>query len=498
MRIALIDVAPMLAGGLRAGLADHTMIIAERDVLGEDVSEDVAGADLVIQGLPETGTDLDRLDRATRGTWNVLTTHGVRRYLQLSTLALFDAYDPGWAVDESWLTAPTDDPGILAYYLAELTAREIGHSRGIDVQVLRMDRMVPANRFATGGVRPDWLHVDDAVAAVVALVRSMLDDAKDRPRWEVWHAARGNGRYSCTKLATKLGVAPKHPGPSLPPGPPPKFPPRPAPVTQLASPRAVTIYGAGGALGSVVAAELAATGALLCLTNRWPLSELAAAPTQSATATRTTPPNPPSREVVVDVTDQKQVGQAALGSECLINCSVVRSDPRGAFAVNVLGAHTIMRAAIDHGIRRVVHTGPAQVLFGYEQDRLLSSATPARPGDRLYFLTKLLGQEICRIIAEQHAIAAPVLLFEALTVPDQVGRVSPFMITWRDAGRAVAAAAHVEQLPEPSPVINILAPAPPGRYRETEAQRLLEWQPIDRLDHVWTRAHADPARRIGG
>ncbi len=129
-RIALIDVPPLLADGLRAGLADHAVITVERDVLDEGISSELADAELIIQGLPEAGTELERIDRATRGTWNVLTTDGVRRCLQLSTLALFDAYDPGWAVDESWLPEPSDDPRLLAAHLAELTAEETGDRDG--------------------------------------------------------------------------------------------------------------------------------------------------------------------------------------------------------------------------------------------------------------------------------------------------------------------------------------------------------------------------------
>src|SRR5690606_17259527 len=72
----------------------------------------------------------------------------------------------------------------------------------------------------------------------------------------------------------------------------------------------------------------------------------------------------PHEDRVVDVADLAQVVAAAEGMDAIINCTVVRHDPVQAFRVNVLGAYHVMQAAVTHGIRRVVHTGPQQVTAG--------------------------------------------------------------------------------------------------------------------------------------
>ena len=126
--------------------------------------------------------------------------------------------------------------------------------------------------------------------------------------------------------------------------------------------------------------------------------------------------------------------------------------------------------------------------IGYAGDPGVRPDAPPRSGSALYFLTKLLGTEICRIFAEQYGIATPVLLFEALVPPaatDDWG--SPFMISWPDAGRAIRAAAVVPELPEPCPTVHVRAPSPHGRYRADGLTDVLGWQPEDRLDHRWTR-----------
>jgi hypothetical protein len=181
--------------------------------------------------------------------------------------------------------------------------------------------------------------------------------------------------------------------------------------------------------------------------------------------------------------------------DALVNCTVVRHDPVGAFRVNTLGAFNMMRAAVDLGIRRVVQTGPVLTLAphpaGYTDDRDVDADAPPRPGDNLYFISKFLGQEICRIFSEQYGIACPNLLFSGFVNPavaEERGVVpGPFTISWNDSGRAMAAAVRAPHLPAPYMVLHILADAPHGRYRGDLARRILGWEPQDRLDTLWRR-----------
>lgn len=240
-------------------------------------------------------------------------------------------------------------------------------------------------------------------------------------------------------------------------------------------------------MGAVTARELSDQHRLL-LTDRRPLREC---PQQSPGAPLPDRVVPPNVERVVDITDPVQVAEAAVGTECLINCAVIRTDVDLAFAVNVIGTLNVMEAAVAHGVRRVVFTGPALTLenhpTGYNEDRDVTASTPPRPADNLYYLTKFLAQEISRIYAEHYRIACPALLFCGFVSPgvDPGYRPHPFSVTWADAGRAMAAAVEVLRLPEPFPVLHIHAESPHGRYRNETARAVLGWEPKDPLDRYW-------------
>lgn len=489
MRILLVDLPSLIIPGVRDRLASrHEVIMLDGATLDRDACATHAEADLVIHAVQDHDDPATMIDTATRGTWNLLTTSATRRYLQLSTLRLLDDYDPGWSVDETWSTRPDDDPVRLSAHLAELAARELVRSAMINGRVLRLDRVLPAADFGSGPTGPDWLHVDDAVGYTMRVAENLIEEPV-RAGWTVVHGVRGPGRF---RTMTDTGFRPAHPGDPTPAGPAPQPPAEPGPVHVAAATRAV-IFGAGGPLGASAAEQLAQLPEVtLTLTDLRPLAELAERPPQSPNAPLPKPARPPHTERLVDVADHDQVSQAAAGADCLINCTVIRHEADPAFRVNVLGAYAIMRAAVEHGIRRVVQTGPAQVLLhdpiGYASDRAVRPDTPARTGSELYFLTKLLGSEICRIFAERYGIATPVLLFETLIPPDAVGGwTSPFMISWPDAGRAIRAAATVPALPEPCPVLHVRAPSPHGRYRADGLSEVLGWQPEDSLIHRWTR-----------
>lgn len=74
----------------------------------------------------------------------------------------------------------------------------------------------------------------------------------------------------------------------------------------------------------------------------------------------------------------------------------------------------MIRAAVAHGIRRVINTGPHFAVAGptYERfDFALSPDMPPQPGTNIYALTKALGQEICRVFSEQYDIYVQTYLF---------------------------------------------------------------------------------------
>ena len=116
----------------------------------------------------------------------------------------------------------------------------------------------------------------------------------------------------------------------------------------------------------------------------------------------------------VDAGDIDQVVSAAEGMDAIINLSVLRTDRQLAFDVSARGCYNMMVAAVEHGIDRVINSGPFYAATGptYERfDHMIGPDVPHQPGTFLYALTKSLGQEICRVYTEFHDIYVMDLLF---------------------------------------------------------------------------------------
>lgn len=513
MRLLLTDDHSRLGAALaRALAADHEVRILDDPRDREAAAAAVADREAVVCLVP---TPLDdgpegqvALDRATRGTYNLLTTRDpaapLPRLVLVSSLAHFDRYPADSLVDEAWAPWPTTSLRTLVPYLAELTAREVTRVRRTETIVLRLGAIVGGVGTAPPPPSSLCVHIDDAVRAVgLALALPPPKDDAPGERWRLFHIDDGgaDSRYPPTRATTTvLGYVSTHrltdaratpllaatltewrPSPPLVP-----IPPRPI--------RRVLMLGAGGPLGAVAAAALARDFHLRLADIR-PLGEIAVGPPQSPGAPLPRPLGPPHEECLVDVTDQAQVVAAAEGMDAILNLTVMRRDPDEAFRVNLLGALNVMRAADRHSIRRVVQTGPVQMILdhpaGYGADFGLPEDAPSRPGDDLYFLSKFLGQELVRVFAEERGGEVPCLLFgnfvDPALAPPADYRLWSFTLSWADAGAALARAIATPSFPRPFQVLHPNADLPHGRYPNAEAKRLLGWRPKDRLEAFWRR-----------
>lgn len=201
----------------------------------------------------------------------------------------------------------------------------------------------------------------------------------------------------------------------------------------------------------------------------------------------------------LDVTSEEQVLRGAEGMDAIVNLSVVRRHPVLAFQVNALGCYHIMQAAVEHGIRRVVNTGPHFTVAGpsYEQfDFGISPDVPPQPGTGLYPITKSLGQEVCRVFTEHHDVYVQDLLLYSLREEDELsaGRGGvPFVVTWPDAARAVRLALEIDpaDLPSKCEVFFIFGDIPQQRFLNDKAKRLLGFQPTGNVAVLWKRPGAE-------
>jgi dTDP-4-dehydrorhamnose reductase len=261
----------------------------------------------------------------------------------------------------------------------------------------------------------------------------------------------------------------------------------------------VAIFGAGGPLAA------AATRALrdqytLRLTDLRPLAEIGAeGKPQSPGAPLPEVLLPPHECRVVDVAHYDQVREAARGMDALINCTVVRGDPVLAFHVSLIGAYHVAKAAVELGIRRIVHTGPQLVISGanadYSRDFDVADDVPPRPGSHLYSMTKYLGGEVMRVFAERHGLEVVEFVYysfrpAAVSEEEAGSGLFCFTVTWEDAGKAFLHALRAPSSAFERPVesFHITSRIPHGRYGASgKAARVLGWTPEHDLEALWRR-----------
>ena len=254
----------------------------------------------------------------------------------------------------------------------------------------------------------------------------------------------------------------------------------------------IVLYGAGGPVAAAAIAELEQHHTLRLADIRppdVPHPTIQADPSRA----RDWPDRPAPREHEfhpVDVTKPDQALAAAEGMDAIVNLSVIRPDPVLSFRVNMMGAYHVMQAAVAHGIKRVVHTGPEVIIGHYWHDFDLTVEAPPRPGTGYYLLTKYLGQEVVRSFAETHHLEVVALFFHVFQragAAEPLRGASPFLVSWEDTGRAFRAAVEAPPLPNRYEPFIITGDLPHGKFNAEKARRLLGWQPQHSFEGHWRR-----------
>ena len=166
-----------------------------------------------------------------------------------------------------------------------------------------------------------------------------------------------------------------------------------------------------------------------------------------------------------------------------------------AFHVNTRGCYHVMRAAVVHGIRRVINTGPHFTVAGprYQRwDHGIGPDVPPHPGTGLYPITKSLGQEICRSFTEVHDVHVLEFLFYSLRDKEQLragAGGAPFVVSWTDAGEASRLGLQIDlaRLPSKCEVFFIFADVPQAVFLNDKAKRVLGFAPRDDVSLLWRK-----------
>lgn len=194
---------------------------------------------------------------------------------------------------------------------------------------------------------------------------------------------------------------------------------------------------------------------------------------------------------MVDIASYKQVHEAARGMDAIVNFTVVRGDPVLSFHVNVLGAWNMMKAAVEHGIKKIIHTGPQSVRNVYAHDFDIIDV-PAASGPGYYGCTKLLSREICRSFARTYGIQTVYFVFSGLgagPAEPLSGHEEPlFRVFWDDLQHACRLALEIDAIPEDFQEFNMFSCEGHGKYRLDKARAILGFEP--------TRSWAECFKRI--
>jgi nucleoside-diphosphate-sugar epimerase len=167
----------------------------------------------------------------------------------------------------------------------------------------------------------------------------------------------------------------------------------------------------------------------------------------------------------------------------------------------------MMVAAREHGVRRVINTGPHFQLVGpqYEEwDFDLDPNMPPAPGTRLYAQTKALGQEICRVFAERHGIYLLTLLYYNMKhtwnlggperTPEYHDDMTPYSTAWPDCGTAIKCAVEAPESKLPSNIETffIFPDIPHRKFRNDKTMQILGWRPRYHVEALWNKAMRTP------
>lgn len=449
---------------------------------------------------PTSLDELGTLEHTTRGTYVLFqqaTYAGIRAFVIGSTLDLFKDFPAQWDINEGWRPQPHPTLDHLCPWLGELSAFEMLRSLVFRGACLRFGTIVDSQETTILPYQDTWLHLEDAVQGVrCALERVQKTGWRG---WKIFHiTAKGNHAKVRLRGASEIGYQPKYdfqaereatgtPVPS-----PPKAwrdvltPKEPIPSRSLYK---VVFFGAGGPVSAVAAEELASSFQLR-LTDVIAIGDITTyAGRQEADAPLPRVLPPPHEAQVVDVRDPNQVMQACEGMDAIVNFTVVRPDLEKAFQVNTLGAYNILKAAVHHKIRRVVHTGPLLVGLDWDSgDRWehdIPGDVPPRPGRHLYAHSKYLGQEMCKAFAHYYGLEIPALLYCQFLNYDLKHGINSFPVTWTDSARAVRRALEVPSLPTPFEQVHILADIPHSIFTNSRAKEILGWAPRDDMEPHW-------------
>jgi UDP-glucose 4-epimerase len=171
-----------------------------------------------------------------------------------------------------------------------------------------------------------------------------------------------------------------------------------------------TVTGGAGFIGSHLVARLVRDGHDVVV-----LDDLSTGDAASV--------HPAARLHAADVCDPGAVREAVAGAEVVFHLAAHRAiarsidDPAGTDRANSQGTVTVLQAAVDAGVRRVVYASSSSV-YGDAPATPVVEDTPLVPVSP-YAVSKLAGEHYCRVFAQLHGIETVALRYFNVYGPGQ-------------------------------------------------------------------------------
>jgi nucleoside-diphosphate-sugar epimerase len=202
-------------------------------------------------------------------------------------------------------------------------------------------------------------------------------------------------------------------------------------------------------------------------------------------------PHPFGKPVThVNIAVYEQVLEASRGMDAVMDFAAYKDHPVFDFEVTTKGAYHIMKAAVKHGIKKVIICGPQLVRNDYDPYFDIDDVPPmAHTGYNV--LTKYLSIELCKAYARTHGIQTIFFLFNGLgpkpTAPVSKQDFPPMVVVWEDLHHACRLALEIESVPDDCQVFHMFSYHSHGKYLLEKAKRILGYEPLERVEDYFKR-----------
>ncbi|MBM3264668.1 MAG: NAD(P)-dependent oxidoreductase [candidate division Zixibacteria bacterium] len=192
----------------------------------------------------------------------------------------------------------------------------------------------------------------------------------------------------------------------------------------------------------------------------------------------------------VDITQYEQVRRAAAGIDAVMDFAAHKNHPVMDFEVSTKGAFHVMRAAVEHGIKKVIIMGPQLVRGAYDEDFDIDDVPPV-VSTGYNVLSKYLSIELCKAYARAHGIETIFFLFNGLgpkpAAPVTGQDFPPMVIVWEDLHHACRLALEIASVPDHCQVFHMLSYSGHGKYLTDKAKRMLGYAPLEPVERYYRR-----------